>query len=99
MAKSDHRDRRTQARLEILENLSRDIGSMIGPRFNQAGACFALLGFTKGVGGWSTWVSNAHRDDMIKALREMADVLEVEGDTAPLHGQGLGPGHKGGEAN
>jgi len=84
--------------LAELENVARDIASLIGPSFDMANACFALLGFTRGQGGWATWVSNANRHDMIAALREMADILELEADSPPLHGQGPGTGHKGAKA-
>ena len=52
----------------------------------------------RGEGGWATYVSNANRQDMISALREMANNLELEADIPPLHGEGPGPDYSGGEA-
>ncbi len=37
---------------------------------------FAVMMFTRGEGGWSSYASNAQPEDMIDALREMADSLE-----------------------
>lgn len=48
-----------------------------------AGVGFALVCFTHGAGGYSGYVSDLHRDDMIKALRECADVLEARRDVKP----------------
>ncbi len=70
--------------LAKLEAVAQGLAQIVGPLFSRSGACFALLGFTPGEGGWSTWVSNAHRSDMIRALREMADVLERGGDMPPI---------------
>lgn len=70
----------TELQLRELEDMAQAIAKRVGPMFDQAGVCFALLGFTVGEKGWSTWVSNAERPCMIKALREMADVLETGGD-------------------
>lgn len=48
---------------------------------------FATMLFTAGPGGFSTYVSNAAREDMIKALREQADGLERRMHSAPLRSQ------------
>ncbi|MGB5811758.1 MAG: hypothetical protein WBG86_14570, partial [Polyangiales bacterium] len=37
---------------------------------------FALLMFTEGSEGWATYASNAQREDMIRALEEMAAKLK-----------------------
>ena len=66
--------------LEKLEQTAQGIAQIVGPMFDRAGAAFALIGFEFGPGGWATWVSNAQRPDMIRALREMATVLERGGD-------------------
>ena len=66
--------------LEKLEWVAQGIAQIVGPLFDQSGACFALLGFTPGDRGWATWVSNARRADMIRALRDMADRLEMGED-------------------
>ncbi len=73
----------SRQKLLALEAVAQKIAQTIGPAFDDAEACFALLGFTKGEGGWSTWVSNARREDMIEALREMADSLELDLDHPP----------------
>lgn len=75
---------RTAEDLQKLEAIAQAIAQRVGPAFDAAGAGFALLGFTFGEGGWATWVSNAERPDMIRALREMADSLEEEIDVPPL---------------
>jgi len=41
---------------------------------------FALLVFPFNSPGTANYISNARRDDMIKALREKADILEKGGD-------------------
>ena len=41
------------------------------------GTGLAVLAFDFGEGGHMSWISNAHRQDMIKALREQADRLEA----------------------
>jgi len=70
--------------LARLEGMAREVANLIGPVFDQAGACFALLGFQKGANGWATFLSNADRRDMIRALREMAGRLEEEEDLPPI---------------
>ncbi len=72
-----------QQQLEQLEATAQGIAQIVGPLFDAAGAGFALIGFTFGEGGWSTWVSNAERADMVRALREMADHLEANTDIPP----------------
>ena len=67
--------------LAALEDLAQMIAQRVGPAFDGSGAGFAVLGFEFGSGGWSTYVSNARREDMIRALREMADHLEQSKDT------------------
>ena len=70
--------------LRNLEQAARLVAQRIGPVFDQAGAGFALLGFSFGDGGWSTYISNAERTDMIRAFREMADHLEKGLDMPPM---------------
>ena len=72
-----------QEALEKLEETARSMAREIGPSFDAAGAGFALLGFSFGEGGWMTYVSNANRHDMIKALKEMVEKLEAEIDVPP----------------
>ena len=75
------------------EGIIRDIGSIIGPIFPK-GWGFTLLCFTFWAGGYSTYISNAKRADMIKALRECADQLEKRIDVR--HGElDSSEGHEG----
>ena len=64
-----------RATLEEAENkmqsMARVVENMV-PR----GWGFAILCFSFGENGFMNWVSNAPREDMVKALREMADKLE-----------------------
>lgn len=47
------------------------------------GEGLALMTFDLSAEGHMTWISNADRRDMVKALRELADQLEIGlGDTA-----------------
>ena len=50
----------------------------------KIGFAVLLFEFADGPGGWSTYVSNAQREDMIKALREQADALEKRLHNPPL---------------
>ena len=62
-------------RLRVDKSLN-GIGGVIGGMIPE-GLCFALMVFEQGgPGGLASYVSNADRADMVKALREMADNLE-----------------------
>jgi hypothetical protein len=69
-------------RLEHLEETARGIGGTIGRVLDdvygpkQVGFCLIVFDF--GEGGWSTYVSNAQPEDMIAALRELADKRETQ---------------------
>lgn len=76
-------EQQSPEKLRELERMTQDVARHIGPIFEDAGACFAVLGFTFGPGGWATWCSNGERADMIRALREMADNLESDGFLPP----------------
>jgi hypothetical protein len=74
---------------DLAQLLGQLVGSLLGDRVEgPEGAtvtepvrvCFAVMLFTPGPGGWSTWVSNAERPDMVKALREMATNLAAGRD-------------------
>ncbi len=68
------------------ERVCRVLGATIGPVCNampEGRWGFMLLLFQFG-GGDASYISNAERPDMIKALREFADVLEHNEDDA-LH--------------
>ena len=59
-----------------IEDSAQEIAQRIGAAAEQVGCLFAVLFFEPGSGGWATYVSNANRADMIKALREQANHLE-----------------------
>lgn len=61
--------------LATLEAAQRDLGNTIG-RAIPEGVGFCLILYTSGEGGWSTYMSNAQRPDMMEALREMLSKLE-----------------------
>jgi len=65
MEKSDYR---VPVPEEIKRTLS-DIGKMIGQSLPE-GWGFGLLIFTFGEDGTMTWISNAAREDMLKAMQE-----------------------------
>ena len=67
-----------------LEAVAQDIGQLIGEVVPR-GQGFALLVFTMGdtEPRGLTYVSNACREDMVKALRECAITLEAGMDTPP----------------
>lgn len=77
----------TAPELRQLEAVARAVGRQVGPAFARAGALFAVLGFIPGEGGWATYTSNADRESMVKALREMADHLEARADAPALDGR------------
>lgn len=70
--------------LAKIEATARGIAEVIGPVFEQAGALFALLAFTPGEHGFSSYISNAERTGLILALREMAAKLEADQDMPPI---------------
>lgn len=57
------------ADLKELEEIARKLGRAIGGGLPE-GVGFALLLFDFGKDGNLTWISNAQRDDMLKALQE-----------------------------
>lgn len=67
---------------QALEELAQLGAQVLGKVFNlkpddpDPAVCFAVLTFSPGEDGWASYASNARRPDMVKALREMADVLE-----------------------
>lgn len=71
-----------RATLEEVERKMQKIGAMVKAE-TPAGWGFAVLCFSFGENGFMNWVSNAERDDMIKALREMA--ARMESDRRDFH--------------
>jgi sugar phosphate isomerase/epimerase len=65
-----------------LEETARSIGGAIGRKLDevygpkQVGFCLITFHFWEG--GFSTYVSNAQPEDMIAALRELADKRETQ---------------------
>ena len=64
-----------RATLEEAERKMQSIALVVGNMVPE-GWGFAVLCFSFGEGGFMNWVSNAARQDMIKALRETANNLE-----------------------
>lgn len=60
---------------EIMRALGDAIKAVIPENFG-----FALVIFPFSKPGTANYISNARREDMIKALREKADILEKGGD-------------------
>jgi len=48
------------------------------------GVVFTLITYTVGEGGYSAYVSNGAREDMIKALKETVARLEAKSTSAPF---------------
>lgn len=66
------------AKLVRMEKVNREVGKLIGEAIKQSGGGygFALLMFSFGDEPEMTWISNAQRPDMIKALKEFIDKAE-----------------------
>mgnify|MGYP001589287051 CR=1 FL=1 len=60
------------------------IGSVLAEQHGKSQVGFALLLFDFGDGGHLTYLSNANRLDMIKALYECAAMLGAGADQPPL---------------
>lgn len=65
-----------------VERAAQEVAQRIGGAF-PPGWGFALLAFSYGEGGYLTHVSSCEREDLIKVLRETADVLERGGMSPP----------------
>ena len=63
-----------------VERSAQEVAQRIGLAF-PPGWGFALLAFSFGEGGYLTYVSNAERSDIVKALRECAAKLERNADS------------------
>ena len=48
------------------------------------GIVFTLITYTVGAGGYSAYVSNGNREDMIKALKETVERLESKSTSGPF---------------
>jgi len=60
-----------------LRRQSREVGEGIAKAL-PPGVGFTLILFTFGTGGWINYISNAQREDMIRALRGL--LFEIETD-------------------
>jgi hypothetical protein len=72
---------RNGPRLHKMEKSARGVGETIGRVLQEqyggkVGFCLMLFDF--GEDGWSTYVSNAQPEDMIAALRELANKRETQ---------------------
>jgi hypothetical protein len=71
-------------RRQELVAITRMIGGQIAKEMNDANTGppigFMLMMFDFGPDGFSSYISNARRADMVKALREQADRLEAGTD-------------------
>lgn len=62
-----------------VHRMMNDIGNMLGDIFGEAGYGFALLAFKfNTTEGRMNYLSNAPREDMIKALREFLGNFEAD---------------------
>ena len=76
---------------EPLQSIAREIDSRLMFQATQGGFApwgFALVVFAHD-GDEAVYTSNCERSDMIKALREMANVLEAGDDTIRKPGGGI----------
>ena len=66
------------AKLVKMEKVNREVGGLIGQAIKEQGGGygFALFMFSFGEGTEMTWISNAERPDMVKALREFIETVE-----------------------
>jgi hypothetical protein len=61
--------------LDQLQEKANELGHRIGSALPD-GAGFALVLFDYGPTGSTTYISSAQREDLVKLLRELAEVLE-----------------------
>jgi hypothetical protein len=64
--------------IRALEAMCRDVAVTLRAAL-PPGCGFFLSLFDFGDSGWTTYMSNGQRDDMVKFLRELADKLEQRG--------------------
>lgn len=78
--------------LKELEKTCREIGHIIGDVANKGydgkKVGFALLMFDFGEGGNMTYTSNAEREDMIKAMKELIANITLHLDSPANTGRG-----------
>ena len=66
------------AKLVRMEKVNREVGALIGESIKQSGGNygFALFMFSFGDESEMTWISNAEREDMVKALKEFIETVD-----------------------
>lgn len=70
--------------LRELEGLAQASAGIFGPVFDSQKLGFALIGFTFGEAGVTTYVTNADKSDLARLLREMAEKIENGEDLPPV---------------
>lgn len=65
------------------EAVMQDVGRIISGALPE-GVVFTLITYTVGEGGYSAYVSNGNREDMIKALKETVARLEAKSTSGPF---------------
>lgn len=70
-------------KLDEMESVARQLAKEIIVPMLPENCGFALLVFEFHDSSRSTYIANAEREDMIKALRETADTLEKNQDVPP----------------
>lgn len=89
---SEEQEKRRQ--LLAMEASLRDISAIIGSAL-PPGVCFALLTFTEGENGFTSYASNAKREDVIEALKET--IVRLETNTVAPAGMPDHPANKRGK--
>jgi hypothetical protein len=87
-------EERKSEELLKLEEAARDIGNTLRA-ICPPGMRFALLMFTEGEGGFTTYVANVQRPQMIEALKEA--IVMLEANVVAPHGQPEHPANKRGQ--
>jgi hypothetical protein len=73
---------REHAPLRAVEALSREIGHLIG-KACPPGYGFLLVMFSFGEGGFTNYISNAEREDVVRLLDELRAKLAAGDEGAP----------------
>lgn len=79
---SEVRDRRQRRELVKIEKRLRPAIRHVEAELPKGWGC-AIVTFTYGEGGYLTYIANAEREDMIRALRECASTIEAKKDAPP----------------
>lgn len=71
---------------ELMENVAKEVNGMLYGVFGKMMGFF-LVAFDFDTSKYASYVSNGRRKDIIKALREAADILEQKNDVPPTIGE------------